>query len=508
MNRLDNGCITRSPWEHGTQFGLGLLRRLAFGVLSIIVVSTMAPAGALAAPAGEFTIFDLGNACFPAATSASTSTWVVGSQAASREAKPLATDLPCAFTTNGFGANTIAAGPDGNMWFTNNANNSIGVITPKGSVRYFPVPTDASQSMGSGMLGLAAGPDGNMWFTGFYANFVGKVTVDGVVTLYPVPVPNAHPESITAGPDGNLWFTLDFANGIGRITPDGIVTVFPIPAPGISGVSTTTDCLMCPLSITAGPLDSLWFTIPAANLIGRITVDGAITTYPVTTVTPPSTQNSTPTISNLTTGADGYIYFTQTLDSKVSNMTLNGVVTDFSLPAGSQPGSITPGPSDTLWFSELAGNSLGSIVVPGAKVGATIKQYRIPAANSMPTAVATGPDGNVWFTNVVNVAPNVYNLQVGYVTTGYGRLLSAKVSGNPKAGSKLTCTKAEANTWPAVKTRYHWLRDGRVIAGQDKKSFTPTKGDRGAKISCRVSVTYGVNLNQLGATAKTVTIQR
>jgi hypothetical protein len=110
--------------------------------------------------------------------------------------------------------------------------------------------------------------------------------------------------------------------------------------------------------------------------------------------------------------------------------------------------------------------------------------------------------------NVVTVSPNVRNVQVGYVTTGYGRLLSAKVSGNPKPGSKLTCTKAEANTWPAVRTRYHWLRDGRVILGEDKKSFTPAKRDQDAKVSCRVSVTYGVNLNQLGATSKAVTIQR
>lgn len=508
MNRVGHGSLTKWAWERGSRSRLGFLRHLAIGFVSILVVGTVAPASALAAPEGEFTIFDLGNACFPAAASSGISMSEVGSQRASRASQPSASDTSCAFTTSGFAANTIAAGPDGNMWFTNNANNSIGVITPKGSVKYYPVPTDSSQSMGSGMLGLAAGPDGNMWFTGFYANFVGKVTPDGVVTLYPVPLPDAHPQAITAGPDGNLWFTLDFANGIGRITPDGVITVFPVPAPGITGVTTASDCLMCPLFITAGPLDSLWFTIPAANLIGRITVDGVITTYPVKTVTPASTLNSTPTIANLTTGADGDIYFTQTLDSKVSSMTLKGAATDFALRAGSQPGSITPGPSDTLWFSELAGNSLGSIVVPGAKAAAKIRQYRIPAANSMPTAVATGADGNVWFMNVVTVSPNVRNVQVGYVTTGYGRLLSAKVSGNPKPGSKLTCTKAEANTWPAVRTRYHWLRDGRVILGEDKKSFTPAKRDQGAKVSCRVSVTYGVNLNQLGATSKAVTIQR
>jgi len=469
MIQLSKGSTTKRLREHNAPIGLGLMRRLVTGFLSVVIVAAVAPAPAMAAPEGKFTSFDLG--------------------------------------PGGFGSNAIAAGPDGNMWFTNTSNNSIGVITPKGSVKYFPVPTDPSQSMGSGLISIAAGPDGNMWFIGFYANFVGKVTPDGVVTQYPIPVPDSMPRSITAGPDGNLWFTLDAANGIGRITPAGVITLFPIPTPGATGITTSTSCVMCGFFITAGPLDSLWFTIPAANLIGRITVDGVITTYPVTTETPPSNQTSSPTISTITTGADGYLYFTQTADSKISNMTLNGVVTNFPLPAGSQPYSITPGPADTLWFTEYTANSLGSIVVPGAKVAAKINQYRIPQANTLPTAVAIGSDGNAWFTNLVPTAPNVYNLHVGYVPTGYGRLLSAKVSGDPRAGSKLTCAKTESNTWPSAKTRYHWLRNGQIITGQNKKSFTPATKDKGAKISCRISVTYAVILNQLGATSKAVTIQ-
>ena len=51
------------------------------------------------------------------------------------------------------------------------------------------------------------------------------------------------------------------------------------------------------------------------------------------------------------------------------------------------------------------------------------------------------------------------------------------------------------------------MDSGQVIAGQGKASFIPTKRDKGAKIACRVSVTHGVNLNQLGATAKAVIIQ-
>ncbi len=90
-------------------FGLALLAGAAL---------TLIPAGSgSAAPAGEFTMFDLGPA--------------------------------------GEGANAIASGPDGNMWFTNNANNSIGRITPSGAVTYFAVPT-TSASASTGDPGLYA----------------------------------------------------------------------------------------------------------------------------------------------------------------------------------------------------------------------------------------------------------------------------------------------------------------------------------------------------------------
>ncbi|MBU6279425.1 MAG: hypothetical protein KGN78_09275 [Actinomycetales bacterium] len=448
---------------------MNIVGRVAIGLVSAILLAAVLPGTASAAPAGEFTTFDLGPA--------------------------------------GYSGNAIAAGPDGNMWFTNNAKNSIGVITPKGSVRYFPVPTDASQTSGSGLFDITAGPDGNMWFTGFYANFVGKVTPNGVITLYPVPLAESHPLGITAGVDGNLWFTLDFANGIGRITPAGVITLFPIPTAGVEGIVVSGTLVNTPNEITAGPLDSLWFTMPAANLIGRMTMAGVVTTYPSGTVTPSSTAATNVSLGSITTGANGFLYFAESAAGKIGQMTPDGVVTTYALSSAAQPWAITPGPADTLWFNEAGANALGNITVPGAKVAAALARYPNSTANSTPGALATGADGNVWFVNVVSPSSGVFNLQIGTISTGYGRLLSAKVLGDPKVGSTLTCSKTEGNTWPGIKTRYHWLRNGQVIAGAQSRTFTPAKADKGDKIGCRVSVTYGVTLNQLGANAKAVTIK-
>lgn len=153
----------------------------------------------------------------------------------------------------------------------------------------------------------------------------------GVFTSYPLPgglLESA--AAITPGPDGALWFT---GKGIGRITIAGAITEYPLPTPD-SG----------PASIVAGPDGALWFTEGIGNRIGRSTTTGVITEYPIPT-------------------------------------------------AGSWPQSITAGPDGALWFVEFAANRIGRITTAGA-----ITEYAVPTADSWPQAIASGPDGALWFT--------------------------------------------------------------------------------------------------------------
>ena len=53
--------------------------------------------------------------------------------------------------------------------------------------------------------GITAGPDGALWFTNDANNSIGRITTAGVVTNYTGTGIDAH--GITAGPDGALWFT-------------------------------------------------------------------------------------------------------------------------------------------------------------------------------------------------------------------------------------------------------------------------------------------------------------
>ena len=115
------------------------------------------------------------------------------------------------------------------------AAGKIGRITPAGVITEFEIPTPFS-----GPRALAAGPDGNIWFSEFHASKIGRITMDGVVTEFALPRPNSGPGDITAGADGNMWFvelngTIDGrvvnGNKVGRITMRGEITEFDDPEP-------------------------------------------------------------------------------------------------------------------------------------------------------------------------------------------------------------------------------------------------------------------------------------
>jgi virginiamycin B lyase len=107
------------------------------------------------------------------------------------------------------------------MWFTE--GNYIGAISTAGTITEYPIPSGRASNF------ITAGPDGNLWFTENYANYVAKITTSGTVTEYAVPTLFAGPWMIAAGKDGALWFTESGGTGqIGRVTTTGTVTEYPI----------------------------------------------------------------------------------------------------------------------------------------------------------------------------------------------------------------------------------------------------------------------------------------
>ena len=70
-----------------------------------------------------------------------------------------------------------------------------------------------------------------------------------------------------------------------------------------------------------------------------------------------------------------------------------GTINEFNIPtAGSMPNGIATGPDGNLWFTEIVVNKIGRITPAGV-----ITEFNIPTAGSEIYSIAAGPDGNLWF---------------------------------------------------------------------------------------------------------------
>src|SRR5579862_1598695 len=150
----------------------------------------------------------------------------------------------------------IAKGPDGALWFTENAAGAIGRIDTAGAIREFPIPSKDSMP-----IGIAAAPDRALWFTECGARKIGRITTSGTIAEFALPPDStadpSQPRGIAVGPDGALWFTWaeynDARSSIGRITLNGKIVAYPLP----HGWD--------PRGITAGSDGALWFTEDGAD---------------------------------------------------------------------------------------------------------------------------------------------------------------------------------------------------------------------------------------------------
>jgi len=103
---------------------------------------------------------------------------------------------------------------------------------------------------------------------------------------------------------------------------------------------------------------NLWFTEWRGNKIGRITLTGQITEFPV--------PRANAGVEDLALASDGNIYFDEFKSpGSIGRITPAGVITEFALPTQmSQPAGVAPGiGGSTIWFCEFAAQKIGAIKV-------------------------------------------------------------------------------------------------------------------------------------------------
>jgi streptogramin lyase len=116
----------------------------------------------------------------------------------------------------------IVEGPNNRVYFTLRSADQIGSVSKTASTSNttFEVFTPPAGQVDN-PYGIAAGPDGNLWFTSRDNSRIGRMTPGGAFTTFSSGIsPNSQPGHIIAGPDFDLWFGELRAKRVARVLPD------------------------------------------------------------------------------------------------------------------------------------------------------------------------------------------------------------------------------------------------------------------------------------------------
>jgi streptogramin lyase len=271
----------------------------------------------------------------------------------------------------------VSAGPDGNIWFTNYGNDSIGRVTPGGTVTSF------TDSRISEPTGITAGPDGNLWFTNAGNDSIGRITTTGDIETFTDPSISS-PGSIVASPqpnDGALFFVNQGTSSVGRITVSGAVSAFDDSR--FNGVE----------SLVPGPDGYLWYTTDATTneSIGKLDPrsGSVVARYQDAAIADPTGLALADDSGNYT------FWFTNQQDESIGQITLSGAVTRYTDASLDEPSGIAAGPDGSMWFTNYVGASIGRIGTGYDAVPVT----SFPVSDDFhPFGITVGSDGNMWFT--------------------------------------------------------------------------------------------------------------
>lgn len=214
---------------------------------------------------------------------------------------------------------TVALDAAGNLYVTDNGNETIRKITADGEVSTFAGQVGefgSADGAGSEALfwfvtGVAVDADGNVYVADTNNNTIRRISPDGVVTTLAgrangyVPAPGSEdgtgsaarfhqPNGVAVDVAGNVYVA-DYANHtIRKITPDGVVSTFAGQAPASGNVDATGNNarLNHPTGVAVDSAGNVYVAEFIGNTIRKITPDGVVTTLAGLAETPGGTDGT------------------------------------------------------------------------------------------------------------------------------------------------------------------------------------------------------------------------
>jgi hypothetical protein len=151
-------------------------------------------------------------------------------------------------------AGPMVAGPDGNLWVI--LDHAIGKLSVAGApLARYPLATATPRY-------LAAGPDGDVWFTYRNQGGLGRITPSGHVSELSQSFDiTSYPDLIVTAADGGIWVSAWEDHWVWRITPDPPTVTTAVA----TAVGTTSATLNGTVDPRGGPTSSSFEYGPSAS---------------------------------------------------------------------------------------------------------------------------------------------------------------------------------------------------------------------------------------------------
>jgi streptogramin lyase len=182
--------------------------------------------------------------------------------------------------------------------------------------------------------------------------------------------------------------------------------------------------------ILAGEAGEVW----AAGLAGgstvtvdRIGADGSVQTFPVGSETDPTSEVF---VRGLATGGEGALWVAtgaqkdlgnahESLGGELVRIGPDGAIASFPLPERIEPRGLASGPDGDAWFTadrgrfSLEGSLSDGVGYVGRMTPAgELSLFRIPGKDTGPEGIAAGPDGRLWFVETGQFSEGVATIGV------------------------------------------------------------------------------------------------
>jgi virginiamycin B lyase len=188
------------------------------------------------------------------------------------------------------------------------------------------------------------------------------------------------PDGITVA-DNQIWFSLSGSNRIGRINP------FAANVCGsFSQFPTSSPFPSGPGDNTSGH-GQIRFTESNSHRVSSMTTSG--------TYSPGAALPAGGDPSGITTSG-AYVWFTDAGNNQIGRIDPTVGSVNLFIPTGAGPSAITTGPDGALWFTETVANKIGRMTIGNSPT--LTNEFAIPTANSQPGEIAVGQDNALWFT--------------------------------------------------------------------------------------------------------------